>query len=57
VRGYAIAGYPKDLPVRPKHVAATIYNALGIYDDLWAYDAQQRPNHLLESGHPLPLCG
>lgn len=50
-----IAAYPTDNPVRPEHVAATVYEALGIYDDLWAYDAQQRPYHLLEDGHPMPL--
>jgi hypothetical protein len=53
----AIAAYPKDRPVRPEHIAATIYQALGIYDNLWAYDTLQRPFHLLEEGHPLPLFG
>ncbi|MEX0714492.1 MAG: DUF1501 domain-containing protein [Pirellulales bacterium] len=52
-----IAAYPKDQPVQPEHVAATVYDALGIYDDLWVHDAQQRPSHLLENGHPLPLFG
>jgi hypothetical protein len=53
----AIAAYPKDNPARPEHVAATIYQALGLYDSLWARDAQGRPYHLLEQGHPLPLFG
>ena len=52
-----VAAYPIDQPVRPEHLAATVYRALGIYDDLWAYDAQHRPYHLLEEGHPLPLFG
>jgi hypothetical protein len=53
-----IAAYPKDHPVRPEHIAATIYEALGIYDDLWAFDStQQRQYHLLEHGRPLPLFG
>ena len=52
-----IAAYPKDRPVRPEHIAATIYEALGIYNDLWTNDAQQRPYHLLEEGHPLSLFG
>ena len=52
-----MAAYPKDRPVRPEHIAATIYESLGIYDDLWTYDAQQLPYHLLEEGHPLPLFG
>ncbi len=51
------AAFPKDQPVRPEHIAATIYKAMGIYDDLWAYDAQRRPYQLLEEGHPLPLFG
>lgn len=52
-----IAAYPKDNPVRPEDIAATIYDALGIYDDLWATDAQGRPYHLLDEGQPLPLVG
>jgi hypothetical protein len=52
-----IAAYPRENPVRPEHIAATVYDALGIYDDLWARDAQQRPYHLLEHGTPLPLFG
>jgi uncharacterized protein (DUF1501 family) len=52
-----IAAYPKDRPVRPEHLAATIYRALGIDHDLWAYDSQRRPYHLLDEGHPLPLFG
>jgi hypothetical protein len=52
-----IAAYPKDNPVRPEHIAATVYDALGIYGDLWARDALGRPYHLLEEGHPLPLTG
>ncbi|MBI3866294.1 MAG: DUF1501 domain-containing protein [Planctomycetia bacterium] len=52
-----IAAYPLDRPVRPEHLAATIYQALGIYDNLWANDVQGRPYHLLDAGHPLPLFG
>jgi hypothetical protein len=52
-----IAAYPADSPVRPEHVAATVYQSLGIYDNLWATDPLGRPFHLLEDGHPLPLFG
>ena len=50
-----IAAYPKDQPVRPEDIAATVYQSLGIYDNLWATDSQGRPYHLLEQGRPLPL--
>ena len=52
-----IAAYPTDNPVRPEHVAATMYEALGISENLWATDALGQPYHLLEEGHPLPLFG
>lgn len=52
-----IAAYPKEHPVRPEDIAATVYVALGIYEDLWARDAFGRPYHLLEEGRPLPLWG
>jgi len=46
------AEYPADRPVGPEHIAQTIYHAMGI-DDLTAYDRQNRPFSLLESGQPL----
>ena len=53
----SIAAYPKDSPVRPEDIAATIYKSLGIADNLWATDALGRPYHLLEEGRPLALFG
>jgi hypothetical protein len=46
------AEYPADRPVGPEHIAQTIYHAMGI-GDLTAYDRQNRPFSLLESGQPL----
>jgi uncharacterized protein DUF1501 len=54
-RSDKIAAYPIDGHVRPEHIAATVYEALGIYDNLVATDSLGRPYHLLEEGHPLPL--
>jgi hypothetical protein len=53
----SIAAYPADRPVRPEDIAATIYEALGIYGDLWVTDRQDRPYHLLEHGQPLAVFG
>ena len=52
-----IGAYPIDSPVQPEHIAATVYDALGIYDNLWATNFLEQPFHLLEKGHPLPLFG
>ena len=52
-----IGAYPLDQPVQPEHIAATVYDALGIYNDLWATNFLGQPFHLLEKGHPLPLFG
>jgi hypothetical protein len=50
-----IAAYPADRPVGPEHLAATLYQALGIADDLIIHDRQGRPLSLLEEGKSLPL--
>jgi hypothetical protein len=52
-----VGGYPADRPVNPEHLAATVYQALGIADDLAVRDRQGRPLRLLEEGEPLPLFG
>lgn len=46
------AEYPADKPVTPADITKTVYHAMGI-DDLIAYDTQNRPYHLLESGTSL----
>jgi hypothetical protein len=52
-----VAGHPADQPVGPEHLAATMYQALGVYDDLVVRDREGRPVSLLEEGRPLPLFG
>jgi uncharacterized protein (DUF1501 family) len=52
-----VAAYAADRPVGPEHVAATVYQAMGIADHLVLQDRQGRPLSLLEEGHPLPLFG
>jgi hypothetical protein len=39
-------------PVTPADITKTVYDAMGIHD-LIAYDNQNRPYHLLESGESL----
>jgi hypothetical protein len=46
------AEYPADNPVRPEHIARTVFHAMGI-DDLHAVDREGRPFHLMEEGRPL----
>ncbi len=46
------AEYPADKPVTPADITKTVYEAMGIHD-LIAYDNQNRPYHLLESGESL----
>lgn len=46
------AEYPHDNPVRPEHIARTVFHALGI-DDLHAVDREGRPFHLMEEGRTL----
>jgi hypothetical protein len=50
-----VGAYPSDRPVGPEHLAATVYHALGLSDDLVIQDRQGRPLHLLAEGRPLPL--
>ena len=47
------AAYPKDHPVSPEDLAATIYWALGIDPELRLPDAQGRPVQIVEDGRPL----
>jgi uncharacterized protein (DUF1501 family) len=46
------AEYPADNPVTPADITKTVYDAMGIRD-LIAYDNQNRPYDLLESGESL----
>lgn len=48
----AFAGLPAENPVSPHDLAATIYHALGVPEDLTLTDASLRP-HRLYAGHPL----
>lgn len=48
----AFAGLPAENPVSPHDLAATIYHALGVPEDLTLMDASLRP-HRLYAGHPL----
>jgi len=43
-----IGAYRLDQPVQPEHIAATVYDALGIYNDLWATNFFGQPFHLLK---------
>ena len=47
------AAYPKDHPVSPEDLAATIYWALGIDPEIRLPDIQGRPVQILEDGRPL----
>ncbi|MFN9039066.1 MAG: DUF1501 domain-containing protein, partial [Planctomyces sp.] len=46
------AEYAQDRPLTPADVARTVYHAMGI-TDLTAYDTQNRPYQLLDTGEPL----
>jgi len=46
------AGYPKDKPVTPAHIAKTVYNQMGIHD-LEAKDPDGRVYNLMAEGEPL----
>jgi hypothetical protein len=51
-----IAGYPRDKPVYPGDLAATIYHAMGIPPEALVFtDREARPVRLLDEGEPLPL--
>jgi hypothetical protein len=47
------AAYPKDHPVSPEDLAATIFWALGIDPEIRLPDIQGRPVQILEDGRPL----
>ncbi len=53
----AVAGYPAAKAVHPEHVAATVYEALGIRDSLIFRDREGRPFSLAEEAPPIPLFG
>jgi hypothetical protein len=46
------AEYPEDRPVTPADITKTVYHAMGI-NDLTAYDTQNRPYNLLDTGEAL----
>lgn len=46
------AGYPKDKPVTPAHIAQTVYKQMGVHD-LEAKDPDGRVFNLLAEGEPL----
>ena len=46
--------YPADLPQKPEHMAATIYQALGIPPTAAWYDKLNRPSHIY---HGDPIVG
>jgi uncharacterized protein (DUF1501 family) len=48
----AIGAYPKDNPVTPEDVAATIYHALGFSPETRIHDAANRP-HSIALGEPI----
>lgn len=50
-----IAAYPADRPVYPEDLAATVYHALGIEQQLLFTDREGRTQSLLGEGTPLPL--
>jgi len=47
-----MGAYPADLPQRPEHMAATIYQALGIPPTAAWYDKLNRPSHIYH-GDPI----
>jgi uncharacterized protein (DUF1501 family) len=46
------AEYPSSRPVTPADVTKTVYHAMGIHN-LEAFDNQNRPFNLLDTGEPL----
>jgi len=48
-----IGAQPKNLPVKPADIIATIYHCLGIPADLELRDPQQRPYQLVPWGNPI----
>ncbi|WP_020468055.1 DUF1501 domain-containing protein [Zavarzinella formosa] len=44
--------YPTDDPVRPEDLLATIYQCLGVDQEIVMYDGLQRPHHLID-GKPI----
>lgn len=50
-----IAAYPADRPVHPEDLAATVYQALGIDQQLAFTDREGRTQSLLDVGQALPL--
>jgi hypothetical protein len=48
-----IAGYPKEHPVSPKDVLATIYHALGVDIETHLQDREGRPVALVPGGKVL----
>lgn len=47
-----LAEYPEDKPVTPADITKTVYHAMGV-TDLTAFDNQNRPYNLLDTGEPL----
>lgn len=47
------AAYPKDHPVSPEDLAATVFHALGISPDTWVLDPLGRPFPVMAGGQPL----
>jgi hypothetical protein len=56
-RPIASPGIRLDRPVSPEHLAATVYQAMGIAENLVIQDRQGRMLSLLEDGQALPLFG
>lgn len=52
-----IGAFPTAHPVLPEDIAATIYEAAGIRQQLWIKDRQGRPQSVLAEGEPLPVFG
>jgi hypothetical protein len=52
-----VGAYPSDRPVRPEHLATTMYHALGMTDSLIVSDREGKPVSLREEAEPLPLFG
>lgn len=52
-RSDAKAAYPADNPTSPEDLAATIFHALGIDQELRLPDIQNRPVKILDGGRPL----
>ena len=46
-------GEPKDRPLGPGDLLASIYRAVGVDHQATVRDRQQRPIPILESGHPI----